>query len=403
MSKFTQDFSHIEFTQDEKAALAQRLQQAAEQEETMTDNTKKKVRNVSRGMVVGLAAAAILTVGALAAVLNPTWGGLFSFQSSEEQELLEKLTYEIGETKTVDGWEITLSRCAGDDTMLYIWMDMKAPDSFVYEPPEDYLDLQADWDLMVNGVQQNGGSGISNITWDQATRTLTYCSGWPTQNSVAGKVADIVLEPLSWDGWNQESEEWVKLPLWEGDVVFEDVKLDYPDQTIRLTPNVEVSYLDGTATLTELEFSPFRAFARVDGGSCYFHHHYWVKEENVPSQKQGTTVTSDEGDFTVTAGDSNVGGLKRDGYRLAYGTIDCWSSLTVEFHMKDGTVVIPRSAVLSECQDGFDTEGHVYAGECYVERRMEYEATPIYGMPDRIIDPTQVDYVTVCGVDIPID
>lgn len=44
-----------------------------------------------------------------------------------------------------------------------------------------------------------------------------------------------------------------------------------------------------------------------------------------------------------------------------------------------------------------------YAGECYVERRMEYEATPIYGMPDRIIDPTQVDYVTVCGVDIPID
>ena len=64
MSKFTQDFSHIEFTQDEKAALAQRLQQAAEQEETMTDNTKKKVRNVSRGMVVGLAAAAILTVGA---------------------------------------------------------------------------------------------------------------------------------------------------------------------------------------------------------------------------------------------------------------------------------------------------------------------------------------------------
>ena len=91
MSKFTQDFSHIEFTQDEKAALAQRLQQAAEQEETMTDNTKKKVRNVSRGMVVGLAAAAILTVGALAAVLNPTWGRLFSFQSSEEQELLEKI------------------------------------------------------------------------------------------------------------------------------------------------------------------------------------------------------------------------------------------------------------------------------------------------------------------------
>ena len=101
MSKFIQDFSHIQFTQNEKAALAQRLQQAAEQEETMTDNTKKKVRNVSRGMVVGLAAAAILTVGALAAVLNPTWGGLFSFQSSKEQELLERLTYEIDRKSVV--------------------------------------------------------------------------------------------------------------------------------------------------------------------------------------------------------------------------------------------------------------------------------------------------------------
>lgn len=52
--------------------------------------------------------------------------------------------------------------------------------------------------------------------------------------------------------------------------------------------------------------------------------------------------------------------------------------------------------VLSECQDGFDTEGQS-SRECYVERRMEYEATPIYGMPDRVIDPDQMDYVTVAG------
>lgn len=367
MSKFTQDFSHIQFTQDEKAALAQRLQQAAEQEETMTDNTKKKVRNVSRGMVVGLAAAAILTVGALAAVLNPTWGGLFSFQSSEEQELLEKLTYEIGETKTVDGWEITLSRCAGDDTMLYIWMDMKAPDSFVYEPPEDYLDLEANWDLMMDGHRQNAGSAESQFDWNEETRTLTYWSGWPTGNPVAGETRDLILEPLQWIGWDSENRKFVSIPLWEGNVVFEDVKLDYPNQTIHLTPNLDVPYLDGTATLTQLEVSPFRAFARVEGGSCYQHH--WV-----------------------TDGDS-----LRPNYD---GSLDCQGALTVELHMKDGTVITPRTALLSNCQDGFQTEDRSYAGECYVERRMEYEHT---GMPDRIIDPTQVDYVTVCGVDIPID
>lgn len=85
-------------------------------------------------MVVGLAAAAILTVGALAAVLNPTWGGLLSPQSPKDQNLLEQLTYTLGETKIMDGWEITLSRCAGDDMMLYLWIDMKAPANFTYDP-----------------------------------------------------------------------------------------------------------------------------------------------------------------------------------------------------------------------------------------------------------------------------
>lgn len=360
MSKFTQDFSHIEFTQDEKAALAQRLQQAAEQEETMTDNTKKKVRNVSRGMVVGLAAAAILTVGALAAVLNPTWGGLFSFQSSEEQELLEKLTYEIGETKTVDGWEITLSRCAGDDMMLYLWIDMKAPANFTYDPPENFQDLSTDWKLIWNGTQQNDGNGAYSLHWDEETRTITYCSFWAIRNPVAGKTVDIILEPLYWYGYDRDTEKEITSPLWDGNVVFEDVKLDYPNQTIHLTPNVEVPYLDVTTTLTQLEISPFRARVRVEGGSCYLHH------------------------------------------RADNSLIDCQDALEVELHMKDGTLITPYTATLSECKDN-TAKDDTDSGECYVERRMKYELTPVIGAPEQIIDPTQVDYVTVCGVDIPID
>lgn len=346
----------------------------------MTEGTKRKVRKVSRGVVIGIAAALILTVGALAAAMNGTWGGLFSFQSLEEQELLEKLTYEIGQTKTVDGWEVTLSRCAGDDRMLYIWVEMRAPKDFVYEPPEEYLDLYTEWDLEAENGEGIYGSGTSKFTWDEQTRTITYCSGWPTHNSVAGETADIILKPLRWDGWNWETEEWVKLPLWEGNVVFEDVELNYPNETIRLTPEIEIPYLDGTTTLTQLEISPFRAFARVEGGSCYQHH--WVE---------------------ATQADIQAGKTIRDGLRSAYGEMDCWGALEVEIHMKDGTVIVPRTAVLSKCQDGFQTEDGSYAGECYVERRMEYEPIPIYGMPDRVIDPSQVDYVTVCGVDIPVN
>ena len=380
MKGIKESFEEIRFTQEEQAELAQRLCRAAEQEGTMTEGTKRKVRKVSRGVVIGIAAALILTVGALAAAMNGTWGGLFSFQSLEEQELLEKLTYEIGETKTVDGWEVTLSRCAGDDRMLYIWVEMRAPKDFVYEPPEEYLDLYTEWDLEAENGEGIYGSGTSKFTWDEQTRTITYCSGWPTHNSVAGETADIILKPLRWDGWNWETEEWVKLPLWEGNVVFEDVELNYPNEIIRLTPEIEIPYLDGTTTLTQLEISPFRAFARVEGGSCYQHH--WVE---------------------ATQADIQAGKTIRDGLRSAYGEMDCWGALEVEIHMKDGTVIVPRTAVLSKCQDGFQTEDGSYAGKCYVERRMEYEPIPIYGMPDRVIDPSQVDYVTVCGVDIPVN
>ena len=380
MRRMEESFEKIRFTEEEQQALAQRLRRAAEQEGTMTEGTKRKVKKVSRGVVIGLAAALILTVGVLAAAVNGTWGGLFSFRHSEEQALLEELTYEIGETRTVEGWEVTLSRCAGDDRMLYIWVEMRAPDSFVYEPPEEYLDLYTEWDLIVESGEGIYGSGTSKFTWDEGTRTITYCSGWPTHDPVAGETADIVLEPLSWDGWNWETEKWVKLPLWEGDVVFEDVELNYPNETVRLTPDLELPYLDGTATLTRLEISPFRALARVEGGSCYQHH--WVE---------------------ATEADRQAGKTIRDGLRPAYGEMDCWDALEVELHMRDGTVITPRTAVLSRCQDGFETEDRSYAGECYVERRMEYEPIPVYGMPDRIIDPAQVDYVTVCGVDIPVN
>lgn len=370
MSKFIQDFSHIQFTQDEKSALAQRLQQAAQQQAAVPARSGKRAGKLRRGVVIGLAAAALLTVGALAAVLRPAWGGLFSFQSSQEQSLLEELTDKIGETKTAGGWEITLSQCAGDDTMLYVRMDLKAPDSFRYDPPEDYLRLEASWDLMMDGRRQNAGSAVSQFDWDEETRTLTYWSGWPTGNSIAGKTGDLILEPLHWFGWDPENCEFVRIPLWEGDVAFEDGTLSYEDQTIRLTPNAEIPYLNGTTTLTQLEISPFRALARVEGGSCYQHH--WVKDG--------------------------------DGLRPNYdGSLDCQGALTVELHMKDGTVITPRTALLSNCQDGFQTEDRSYAGECYVERRMEYESTPVSGLPDRIIDPAQVDYVTVCGVDIPIN
>ena len=63
MKGIKESFEEIRFTQEEQAELVQRLCRAAEQEGTMTEGTKRKVRKVSQGVVIGIAAALILTVG----------------------------------------------------------------------------------------------------------------------------------------------------------------------------------------------------------------------------------------------------------------------------------------------------------------------------------------------------
>ncbi len=95
-----------------------------------------------------------------------------------------------------------------------------------------------------------------------------------------GKQVDITIEPIT-ESWVTTGENG-DLVFHEGGTlteairdhkwVFEDVMLDYPDQTIRLEPHVEVPYLDGTATLTKVEISPLNTLVRIEGGSCYDHH-----------------------------------------------------------------------------------------------------------------------------------
>lgn len=55
MKGIKERFANIRFTQEEQAELAQRLCRAAEQEGTMTEGAKGKVKKVSRGVVIGLA------------------------------------------------------------------------------------------------------------------------------------------------------------------------------------------------------------------------------------------------------------------------------------------------------------------------------------------------------------
>lgn len=72
-----ESFARAGFTPEEKMDLTARLEQAAEQEENMANETKRKMKKISTGMIFGIAAAVMMTAGALAATLSPgvvrTW------------------------------------------------------------------------------------------------------------------------------------------------------------------------------------------------------------------------------------------------------------------------------------------------------------------------------------------
>ena len=54
-----ESFEHVGFTPEEKMDLTARLERAAEGKETMTNATKRKLKNISGGMLFGVAAAAL--------------------------------------------------------------------------------------------------------------------------------------------------------------------------------------------------------------------------------------------------------------------------------------------------------------------------------------------------------
>ncbi|MDE6865495.1 MAG: DUF4179 domain-containing protein, partial [Alistipes sp.] len=60
--------------------------------------------------VLGIAAAAVMTVGTLAAVVSP---GLRT--GCGGQEALESSIYRLDRSETYNGWTVTLDECVGDD------------------------------------------------------------------------------------------------------------------------------------------------------------------------------------------------------------------------------------------------------------------------------------------------
>lgn len=380
MADLRHSFDPILFTQEEKEQLTARLRQAAEQEDNMNDSTKRTIRHTSHRLIIGVAVAAALTTGALAAAVGGGLMGYFEARTPEDQSTLEEGIYQLNRSETYNGWTVELTDCIGDDTNGYVWVEVTAPEGTVLQPPEGgqfcsmyYLDSPED----------HFGRNITALPdSDPQDNCISFCLELNSlDGNLRGQTVDFTLEPIVDVWWTDSGTEYaaqhngselteaIRDHTW----VFEDVVLDYPDQAVRLTPNLEVPYMDGTATLTKIEITPLTTTVRIEGGSCYDHH--------------GRAAAEAAGSKIPVSSDPDT-------------WFDCWHALETTLVMKDGTILEPPEWCGmggSSCQDGVSSD--TYTGVPYVQKAFQY-ATNSNLIPPRVIDPSQVDYILVCGVRI---
>lgn len=397
-----ENFERVGFTPEEKMNLTARLQRAAEQEDNMTTATKKKIKRISGSMIFGIAAAAVMTVGTLAAVINPSVRSWFIPADLGAAETLEQGICRLDRSETYNGWTVTLTECAGDDVSAYIWVDVAAPEGTVLSLPEPsyfYADYTLEQPLDDGeSMRRSGGSMLLLPDEDLEDNHIAFLiHRYFTAESLQGKTVNIEISALSDHWWEVREnaddilhEEGTELTAAVRDYtwVFEDVTLDFSNQTIHLEPNVEVPWLNGTTTLTKLEISPFNVTVRVEGGSCAT---YIDRSFQLPTAENGQSVSI--GGATITSGV-----LAEDNVKEVLSERDMRNALTVGLTLQDGTILTPT--IFSNRCEG-RSEGIEGPETPFFEKSLRCAEYSNY--PSQIWDPTQVEYVTVCGVDIPVN
>ena len=387
-----ESFARVGFTPEEKLDLTARLEQAAK-EGTMKNKTKQKIRRIGGGTLFGIAAAAVMTVGALATVLNPSLRSWFDTTIPGAPETLESGIYRLNRSETYNGWTVTLDECVGDDSSVYIWVDVTAPEGTVLAPPEDgYFELFY--------FTSGNGTNMTQLpdedpTDNKFSALIQHKSHNQWNGSLRGETVTIEIYPIVDCWWTDRLTQQAQLhkgselteSIQDHKWIFEDVTLDFPDQTLRLEPNVEVPWLDGTTTVVGLEISPLSVRIELEGGTC---EDYLAHVNSDPFDPKEDTVTIEQGGLALeTSSSGNDWWIK-----LA----EMEQAMTVEVALMDGTVLKPTSAIRQdegyrESADGLEVP--------YLAWSRRYD-DPSSSQTTRVIDPAQVNHVTVCGVDIPI-
>lgn len=438
-----ENFERVGFTPEEKMNLTARLAQAVEQKETMTDTTKRKIKRISGGMIFGVAAAVMMTAGALAAAFSPgivrNWLGVstpstiqtpdnsacqsqpdqseaiqppvipeettppaepvvkepseeipepmktpsklrdwFNISTVAAPEALEKNICPLNRSETYNGWTVTLDECAGDDSIVYVHVTVTAPEGAVLDESRFYG---------LGGLVTVGGGNMYHVPDKDPTdnRIAFLIQSDFIYENLQGKTVTVEVSDLLTYWWEREDApplsdeekaiygELTELaaPIRDHVWTFEDVVLDFTAQTVPMESGTEVPYWDGTTTVTKLVVSPFSAKIRVEGGSIAAYADYDDTFTFVPSVEHRESYQHE-----------------RHAQREALE-----KALTVEVVLRDGNV-IPLTT---------QSSGRLGRTEGIEGPSTPFVAFDLRCAEPQVWNPDQVDYVRVCGVDIPVE
>lgn len=341
--RYRAEWEQVRFTDESKAALARALARRAKE-------PVSRRRPWKRAALVLAAALGILTLSAGAAVLaNPVLRSYLGGGNGYEQSAVQ-----VGKKVTKNGWTMTVTDCVADDYNLWVGLELAAPEGTHFDPEISYTFAEQNelwaWTSQTSGTfQQVEDEDPQDNKLHFVARSYLFPDG-----EVENREIQIALSRLCHRaGWDAEQRKRIWAYDCEETWNF-TVEAPYPDNAIRLTPNLPVHTLDVDATITEVMVSPLSVYVRIDGDSLKGHHD-WVPK-NAP-----------------------------DGY---YGCVE-YQEITL--YITDGAT-IPMSDQISGsvCSGG----EHPETEEGYLRLVRRPEAG--------LMDLDTLDHMTVCGVEIPL-
>ena len=300
-----------------------------------------------RRTVIAAAAVCVLIVSvSAAALIVPVLGEYYQNSKGYQQSSVV-----LEESITKNGWTMTLTDCVMDEYNLYIGLALSAPEGICLDWENGY---QFDtWDLTyfdigaAGHMEQLPDDDLTDGTIQWIVRA-TYAMR--EGQSLDGQRFEVTLGGLHHQIWTGEFA-YEKIYDCEETWSF-SIPLSLPENVICLEPDLPVTTLGVEAMITRVEVTPIGVYVYIEGDALKGHH-AWVPR-NAP-----------------------------DGY---YGCIEYQEII---LYLKDGTAIPMTSGTEGGgCSGGTDPSE---AGYLHLARRGE-----------TLLDLDTLDYISICGVEIPL-